>query len=72
MMASAFAPAPVTCNGLAAGEAGQGFKAGADPLEPSNRRYFSLNSNGQIFEDSVSLFAAMPESGDSPTGHVLR
>lgn len=72
MMATAFAPSPVTCNGLAAGEAGQGFKAGADPLEPANKRYFALNSNGQIFEDSASLFAAMPEAGDSPSGHVLK
>lgn len=72
MMATPFAPAPPTCNGLAAGESGQGFKAGADPLEPANKRYFSLNSNGQIFEDSASLFAGMPEAGDSPTGHVLR
>jgi type IV pilus assembly protein PilA len=72
MEATAFATAPPSCNGLAAGESGRGFKAGADPVEPSNQRFFGLNSNGQIFEDTSSLFAVMPETGEPPTGHVLR
>ena len=29
-----------SCNGLAAGSAGQGFFAGADPTEPTNPRFF--------------------------------
>lgn len=72
MTATAFPGAPGSCNGLGPGEAGQGFKAAADPLEATNLRYFALNSNGQIFEHASSLFAGMPEVGDSPAGHTLK
>lgn len=72
MEATAFAPAPPSCNGLAAGEAGQGFKAGADPLEAVNKRYFGVNSNGQIWEDAASMYGPMPETGEPASGHVLR
>jgi hypothetical protein len=67
-----FAPAPATCNGLAAGATSQGFKAGADALEPTNARFFATNSNGQIFEHSSTFFGVMPESGEPPVGHVLQ
>jgi type II secretory pathway pseudopilin PulG len=69
---TAFAGAPASCNGLAAGEAAQGFKSGADPLEPTNSRFFASNASGSIYEDTASLFATMPEVGESPTGHVAR
>lgn len=72
MSASAFPGAPSSCNGLGVGEASQGFKAGADPIEASNTRYFAINANGQIFEHNASLFGAMPEVGESPAGHLLR
>lgn len=72
MMATAYAGAPASCNGLGAGEGGQGFKAGADPLEATNPRFFSLNSNGQIWEDVSSLYASMPEVGEASQGHTLR
>ena len=68
---TAYAGAPATCNGLAVGEAAQGFKAAADPSEPNNLRFFATNSNGTIFEDNASLFAAMPEVGEPASGHVL-
>jgi len=67
-----FAGAPPTCNGLAAGEAAQGFRSGADPTEPTNPRFFASNSNGSIFEHDASLFASMPEVGEPPSGHVVR
>jgi type II secretory pathway pseudopilin PulG len=66
-----FAGAPPTCNGLAAGLAGQGFRAAADPDEPTNPRFFATNANALIFEDVTSLFAAMPEVGEPPSGHPL-
>jgi type II secretory pathway pseudopilin PulG len=69
---TAFAPAPASCNGLAAGEAGQGYKAGADPNEPSNSRFFAINANGIVWEDTASLFAGMPEVGEPGSGHPLR
>ena len=72
MAATPFAGAPPACNGLAAGQTGQGFKAGADPLEATNTRYFAINSNGQIFEDVASMYVAMPEMGQPPSGQVLR
>jgi hypothetical protein len=70
--ATPFAGAPGSCNALPIGAAGQAFKAGADPAEPQNLRFFATNANGQIFEHNASIFAAMPEVGEPPVGHVLR
>jgi type II secretory pathway pseudopilin PulG len=67
-----FAGSPGSCNGLAPGETGQGYRAAADPLEAGNVRYFGINSYGQIYEDTVTLFAVMPELGEPPAGHPLR
>jgi type II secretory pathway pseudopilin PulG len=72
MTGTPFAGAPPTCNGLGGGEASQGFKAGADALEPTNFRFFAVNANGQIFEDTSSMFAAMPEVGQPAVGRVLK
>jgi type II secretory pathway pseudopilin PulG len=71
LTATPFAAAPSSCNGLGIGEAGQAFKAGADPTEPGNLRFFATNANAQIFEDVTSLYAAMPEVGEPVAGHVL-
>jgi type II secretory pathway pseudopilin PulG len=70
--ATPFGGAPPSCNGLAAGEAGQGFKAGADPSDVQNPRHFATNANNAIYEDTTSLYAGMPESGEPPAGHPLR
>jgi hypothetical protein len=72
MMGTASPTAPATCNGLAAGTASKSFKAGADPTGPTNYRYFALNSSNTIYEDTVSVYAGMPEVGVPPTGHPLR
>ena len=69
---TAYGGAPQTCNGLGAGEGAQGYKAAADPNEPSNARFFATNAGGIVYEDTGSLYAAIPEYGDPPTGHVLR
>ena len=67
-----FAGAPGTCNGLAPGEAAQGFRVGADPLDATNPRYFGSNASGAIYEDVATLFAAMPEVGEPAQGHVIK
>jgi hypothetical protein len=72
LASAVFAGAPATCNGLAAGEAGTGFKAAADPLDPANPRFFATNAGGSIYEDVATLFGAIPEVGDPPSGHALR
>lgn len=69
--ATPFAGAPPTCNGLAAGGAGRGFKAAADPSEPGNPRFLATNANGLIYESNASLFAVMPEVGAPTSGHPL-
>lgn len=69
---TSFAGAPATCNGLAVGEAAQGFKSGADPADPSNVRFFGSNSNAIIYEDNSTLFTTIPELGEPPSGHTLR
>ncbi len=72
LSATPFAAAPGSCNGLAGGAAGTAFKAGADPADTANnQRYFATNANAIIFEDTTSLFAAMPEAGDPVSGHML-
>jgi type II secretory pathway pseudopilin PulG len=72
VFATPFDGAPGACNGLPAGEAGRGFKAAADPLEPENPRHFATNANNMIYEDLSSLWAAFPEAGNPASGQVLR
>ena len=73
LSATPYALAPASCNGLAAGAAGSAFKAGADPVDPVNNfRYFATNANALIFEDTATLFAAMPEQGGPGAGHMLK
>ncbi len=72
VQATGFATAPAPCNGGAAGSTSQGYKAGADALEPTNMRFFATNSNGQIFEHNSTLFSTMPEVGSPAAGHILR
>jgi type II secretory pathway pseudopilin PulG len=71
---TALGTAPAACNGLAAGMAAKGFRAGADPTAAGTGipRFFASNSQGAIFEDVASLYAAMPEVGQPPSGHPLR
>jgi len=70
--AAPFATAPTSCNGLALGAAGQSYRAAADPTEPGNPRFFATNADGLLWEDNTTLFAVMPETGEPPSGHVLR
>jgi type II secretory pathway pseudopilin PulG len=69
---TAYPSAPPTCNGLAVGEAAQGFKAAADPTEPHNPRFFATNASNVIYEDVATLFAAMPEVGIPVSGKPLQ
>jgi len=71
MTATPFPGAPGSCNGLAAGDAGQAFVAAADPTEPSNPRFFATNVNSSIWENTSTLFGVMPEVGDPLAGHVI-
>jgi hypothetical protein len=72
MTAAPYGGSPPACNGLAAGSAGQGFVASADPIDVGNSRFFGTNANGLIYEHTATLFGVMPEIGDSPAGHPLR
>ena len=72
MVSAAYAGSPGTCNGLAPGESGQGFRAAADPASPGNPRFFGTNANNLIYEDTATLFVDMPEVGEPPSGHPLR
>jgi type II secretory pathway pseudopilin PulG len=68
--ASPFGGSPASCNGLAAGDGGQGYKAAADPGSPDAApRYFGSNASGLLYEHNMSLWATMPEIGDPDTGH---
>lgn len=67
-----FASAPPSCNGLAAGAAGQGYAATADPAEQFSARFFATNATNQIYENTASFFGAMPEAGEPPAGHLIR
>lgn len=72
MEATPYAGAPQACNGSSTGETGQGYKAAADPVESTNPRFFAINANEQIYEDTASMFAGMPEVGEPPSGDPLR
>jgi type II secretory pathway pseudopilin PulG len=71
MTAVPYPGAPGSCNGLGVGLAGQGFSAGADPLEVSNVRFFGTNASNIIYENTASLFATMPETGAPPVGQMI-
>ena len=71
LAATAYPGAPPACNGLAAGLAGQGFAAAADPSEPNNPRFFATNANNVIYEYTTTLFAVMPEVGPPPVGQMI-
>ena len=72
MTATPYPAAPATCNGLAAGLAGQAFVAGADANVAANARFFATNANNVIWEHDASLYAVMPEVGEPPIGHILK
>ena len=66
-----FAGAPPTCNGLLAGAAAQGYRAGADPLEPDNPRFFGINANSQLYQHNATLYDDMPEVGEPLIGQPI-
>jgi type II secretory pathway pseudopilin PulG len=72
MSATSYAGSPSSCNGAAAGDGGQGFKAAADPTAPTASRFFAVNANASIYEDTATLWVGMPEVGTPPSGHPLR
>ena len=67
-----YAGAPPSCNGIPGGGAAQGYRAAADPTEPTNFRFFGINSNAALYEHDSTLFDDMPEVGESPIGSELR
>ena len=67
-----YALAPNPCNNIGNGRTGLAFKVAADPLDANNTRFFGANAGNVIWEDNASLWAGMPESGDSPTGHPIK
>ena len=71
MTATPYGGAPLTCNGLGGGLAGQGYVAVADPSEPVNLRFFGTNANNVIYEHTSTLFAVMPEVGIPPIGQPI-
>ena len=71
MSGTPFAGAPDTCNGLGAGATSMAFKAGADPLDANMTRFFAINAMGTIYEDTASMFAAMPEAALPASGQPL-
>jgi type IV pilus assembly protein PilA len=71
LAATAYPGAPLSCNGLPGGTAGQGFAAAADPVEPNNPRFFATNANNVIYEYTASLFSVMPEVGPPPVGQMI-
>ena len=71
MDGTAFMGAPDTCNQIGANKGAQAFRAGADPLDPNITRYFAVNALSVIYEDTASLYAAMPESAIPAAGQPV-
>jgi type IV pilus assembly protein PilA len=69
--ATPYGGSPASCNGLAGGLAGRGYKAAADPAASENPRFFATNADGLIYQNTSSLFAVMPENGQPPGGLPL-
>jgi type IV pilus assembly protein PilA len=71
MSGTPYAGAPATCNGLGVGTSSRAYKAGADPIDPDNRRFFATNADNQVYEDMSAMYPTMPESGEPASGHTL-
>jgi type II secretory pathway pseudopilin PulG len=71
LAAEPFDGAPPTCNGLAVGATGRGYRAAAEPLEPTNPRFFATNANSTIWEDTTSMFAVIGEYSDPASGRPI-
>lgn len=72
LTATPYGGAPDTCNALGTGQTGLAFKARGEPLDVNSTRYFASNASNVIWEDTSSLFAAMPEADDPPSGHPIK
>ena len=69
---TAVATTPPTCNGVPAGTTSQGFVATADPQNPgANSRYFGVNVNAVIYEDTASFTGVMTETNIPPSGRPI-
>ena len=68
LASTGMAGTPPGCSGLAAGQAGTGYKAGADSLDPTLSRFFATNAAGVIYEADVTLYPTMPESAPPAIG----
>lgn len=67
------AGAPPTCNGLGLGQTAAGYAVVADTLDPaSSPRYFGTNTDGVVYEHTVSLATLMPEGGAPSGGQMLK
>ena len=64
------AGSPASCNGLGVGQAAAGYAVVADSLDTSaGARFFGTNTEGVIYEHTVSMAMTMPETG-APAGGV--
>ena len=63
---------PATCNGLGLGASAPAYKVGADPLATTNTAFYATNATGVLYQDTASMFAAMPESGVPAAGKVVQ
>jgi len=65
--------APGSCNGLAPGMGAPGYVAVGDPIDAAgNPHFYGTNADGVIYEHTATLSTAMPESGPSPAGSVIK
>ncbi len=72
MFATGIAGAPPGCSGLAGGQAGTGYKAGADSLNPTLNRFFATNASGTIYQANVTMYPTMPEAAAPAIGTPIQ
>jgi type II secretory pathway pseudopilin PulG len=72
MRATGVPGAPASCNGVAVGDGGQGFRAAADPLEPTNVRFSGRTPACRSTRMSRVCSTTFPKWGSRPPGHVLQ
>jgi type II secretory pathway pseudopilin PulG len=64
------AGAPMSCNGLPAGQGSPGYWAVADPLNPPVTVFFGTNASGLMYTHSATLAGVIPETGPSTVGTI--
>jgi type II secretory pathway pseudopilin PulG len=72
MTGTPIASSPAGCNGLGAGQAVVGYRAGADSIDGDFPVHYSTNTTGALWVGSTSLYATTGEAAGPPGATLVQ